>query len=742
MTTTNAKTRSAKNRQPKPKKKHHYFRWLFLIGFLCALLAVAGGGLLFWYYAKDAPKLTDTALESKPSTKLFDQNGSLLMELGDGKRSLLSANEIPQQLSDAITSIEDQRFYKHKGIDPIRIVGAALSNLRGNSTQGGSTLTQQLIKLSYFSTKEEDQTIRRKAQEAWLALKLERVKSKQEILAYYINKVYMSNGIYGIETASELYYGKKLKDLSLAQTALLAGMPQAPATYDPTLKDAKHQKATKTRRDLVLSEMYQNKKITKAAYDKAVATPITDGVQALPETSTKEKIADNYLKEVIAEVEEKTKKNPYNSGMNIYTNLDMNAQQYLYNLVNSDQYIYYPSDQFQTAVTVMDVKTGKVKAQIGGRKIKEGVTFGENLATSAQRDLGSTVKPITDYGPAIEYLNYSTGTIISDSSYSYPGTSTPVYDYDKSYLGSITMRKALTDSRNIPAVKTLEKVGLDNSATFLKKLGITYKNGLTYSNAISTSSITPLQLAAAYVPFANGGTYYTPSYVNKVVMADGQTVDFTSTGTKAMEDSTAYMMTDMLKDVINQGTGTTAAIAGVPQAGKTGTSNYSDDAQVIGDASGSPDSSFVGYTTDYAISVWTGNQNYLQALSGSETKIAAQLYRYMMSYYTDQKIPDDWTQPESVVKLYGQLYVRGHTTDQDTYIPSTSSSTQKQESSSSSQTTTSESSTTSSTESSSSSTESSSSSASETSTASSSSTSSEPVSSNSSPTQSTTQEQQ
>lgn len=653
-----------------PKKKRKIFLKLFLILVFIGCLAILAGVGLFWSYAKSAPELKDSKLEDTLSSKFYDINGNLIQELGSKKRETITANEIPQQLKDAITSIEDKRFYKHIGVDPIRIVGAFVSNAKGNSLQGGSTLTQQLIKLSYFSTKEEDQTIKRKAQEAWLAIKLERKKSKDEILMYYINKVYMNNGVYGMETAAQSYYGKSLDKLTLAQTAIIAGMPQAPADYDPTSTDKTVQKAAKERRDLVLKEMYADKKITKKEYTSAVNTAITDGIVEQKQTSQTQKVIDNYLKEVIKEVEQKTKKNVYTDGMSIYTNLDMNAQNYLYNLVNSDEYILYPSDDFKAAVTVVDVKTGQVRAQIGSRKVADGVTFGENLATTSKRDLGSTVKPITDYGPAIEYLNYSTGRYVLDAPYNYPGqsTTTPVENYDLAYKGNITIRQALIDSRNIPAVKTLEAVGLDKSAEFLKKLGINYSSTeMTYSKGISSDSISPMQLAAAYAAFANGGTYYKPYYVNKIVYPDKTEETYSPNGTRAMKDSTAYMITNILEDVISKGTGTNAQILGLTQAGKTGTSNYKDGTDVIGDANGSPDSSFVGYTSNYSISVWTGYQNYNQSISGTDTKIASSIYRYLMGYISQNITTTGWEQPESVVKLYNELYVKGHTTDQNTW---------------------------------------------------------------------------
>lgn len=647
----------APQNQKKPKKKKgKIFLGIFLTLLFLFCLAVLSGIGVFWYYAKDAPALDDQKLQDSQSAKFFDASGNLIQELGEKKRETIEANQIPTQLKNAITSIEDKRFYKHIGIDPIRIAGSAISNLRGNSLQGGSTLTQQLIKLSYYSTKEEDQTLRRKAQEAWLSLKLEREKSKDEILMYYINKVYMANGLYGMETAAESYFGKTLSDISLAQTALLAGMPQAPNDYDPYT----HPEAAKERRDMVLKEMYKDKKISEKQYQEAVNTPINEGLLPLTRNSDNIRIIDNYLKEVIAEVEKKTGKDVYKDGMDIYTNLDFNAQKYLYDLVNTDDYIQFPSDEFQTAVTVIDVNTGQVKAQIGGRKIAEDVMFGENLAVSAKRDVGSTVKPITDYAPAIENLDLSTAQRVLDEPYSYPDAKDKqVRNYDYNYRGVITMRQALTDSRNVPAVKMLDEVGLDKSAEFLKKIGIEYNHPLNYANAIS-GEISSLQLAAAYASFANGGTYYKPYYVNRVVMPDGEEIKWKPEGAEAMKDSTAFMITDMLKDVINYGTGTTAQIEGLPQAGKTGTSNYPDGFEFIGDYGGVPDITFVGYTRNFSVSVWTGNKEYKQAIGPNETDIAAKIYRFLMEYISRGIDTPDWQKPDDVTQQGNEYFVNGN----------------------------------------------------------------------------------
>ncbi|EGP4919129.1 TPA: PBP1A family penicillin-binding protein [Enterococcus faecium] len=635
---------------------------LGILSFFC-ILFLAGVGL-FWYYAKDAPELTDKKLDATVSSKLYTQDGELFEDLGAEKREKISANELPKTLEDAIVSVEDRRFYKHIGVDPIRIIGSALSNFTSGGLQGGSTLTQQLIKLSFFSTSAEDQTLKRKAQEAWMAVRLEQKKSKQEILTYYVNKVYMSNGLYGMETASEMYFGKKLSELSLPQTALLAGMPQAPSAYDPYV----YPDQAKKRRDTVLYTMLQNEKISQTEYDQAVNVPVTDGLQELTQSDDNTKIVDNYVKEVINEVQEKTDKNVYTDGLEIYTNLDLDAQKKLYDIVNTDQYVSYPDDEMQVASTLIDTNTGKVKAQIGGRHIAEDVTLGNNLAVNTSRDFGSTMKPVTDYGPAFEYLKYSTGKTITDAPYNYEGTSTPVGNWDNQYMGTITLRQALYLSRNVPAVKLFNEVGSDKVASFLKNLGIEYST-IHQSNAISSNTeeqdgtkygASSLKMAAAYAAFANGGTYYKPQYVNKIVFQDGTEETYEPDGKTAMSPETAYMITDILKDTITEGTGTNAQIAGLYQAGKTGTSNYTDDEYAkLGISSGVyPDILFAGYTPNYSISVWTGYNKKMTPVTSESSHVASDVYRELMQYVSANVTNTDWEMPSGLIRVGGELYYK------------------------------------------------------------------------------------
>ena len=668
------------------------------IGVISLFIAVflLGGGV-FLYYANKAPELSESKLVATTSSKIYDSKNELIADLGDERRVNAQSSDIPTDLVNAIVSIEDHRFFNHRGIDSIRIAGAFLRNLRSNSgLQGGSTLTQQLIKLTYFSTSTADQTLSRKIQEAWLAIQLERTATKQEILTYYINKVYMSNANYGMQTAAENYYGKDLKDLSIPQLALLAGMPQAPNQYDPY----SHPEAALERRNLVLSEMQKQGYLTAEQYETAINTPITDGLQSLKSVNSYPQYMDNYLKEVIDQVQQETGYNLLTTGMEVYTNVDPKVQKHLWDVYNTDQYVNYPDDDIQAASTIVDVSNGKVIAQLGSRHQASNVSFGTNQAVETNRDWGSTMKPITDYAPALEYDIYdSTAYMLKDVPYNFPGTSTPVYNWDRGYYGNITLQTAIQQSRNVPAVETLDRVGLDKAKKFLNGLGIDYPT-MVYANAISSNTTesgkqygaSSEKMAAAYAAFANGGIYHKPMYINKVVFSDGSSKEFSDAGTRAMKETTAYMMTEMMKTVLTYGNGRGAYLSWLPQAGKTGTSNYTDDEienYIKRYDYVAPDEMFVGYTRKYSMAVWTGYSNRLTPITGDGFRVAANIYRSMMQYLAEDDHPGDWTMPEGLHRSGDYIFKNGARSSN--WIPQSTQESSTTESSSSSSTSTTES---------------------------------------------------
>lgn len=650
------------------------FKYLLVFGLSLTIMALLGGGLLFAYYASSAPQLTEEALQATSSSLVFDNQDNLIADLGAEKRESVTADNIPLNLVHAVTAIEDHRFFEHKGIDIYRILGSAWNNLTKDTLQGGSTLDQQLIKLAYFSTASSDRTIKRKSQEIWMALQMEKQYTKEEILTFYINKVFMGNGNYGMLTASKAYFGKDLKDLSTAQVALLAGIPQAPSQYNPYVNP----ELALERRNIVLDQMRRHEHISQEEYEAAVATPINDGLLPLTEQKSYPHYLDNYLKQVIEEVQERTGSDIFTSGLRVYTNVDLAVQQHLWDIYNTEDYVYYPDNEFQVASTIVDVSNGKVIAQLGGRHQDPNTSFGTNQAVMTDRDWGSTMKPITDYAPAFEHEIYqTTAHQINDSRYSWPGTGIELHNWDKLHYGWMSVQRAVQTSRNVPAVRTLEEVGLERSKAFLSQLGIHYPE-LYYSNAISShTSVVDAQygassekMAAAYAAFANGGIYIKPRYIRKIEFSDGRVDDYAPEETRAMSAITAYMMTDILKTVLySGGTGTTAYIYGINQAGKSGTSNYTDEeyniiAQEYGVTPESvglmaPDEMFVGYTPKYSMAIWTGYKNRLTPLYGNDLRIAQQVYKAMMTYLDDYE-GTDWVMPEGLYRSGGYLYRNGY----------------------------------------------------------------------------------
>ena len=401
--------------------------------------------------------------------------------------------------------------------------------------------------------------------------------------------------------------------------------------------------------------------LTAEQYETAINTPITDGLQSLKSVNSYPQYMDNYLKEVIDQVEQETGYNLLTTGMEVYTNVDQEVQKHLWDVYNTDQYVNYPDDDIQAASTIIDVSNGKVIAQLGSRHQASNVSFGTNQAVETNRDWGSTMKPITDYAPALEYDIYdSTAYMLKDVPYNFPGTNTPVYNWDRGYYGNITLQTAIQQSRNVPAVETLDRVGFENAKKFLNGLGIDYPT-MVYANAISSNTTesgkqygaSSEKMAAAYAAFANGGIYYKPMYINKIVFSDGSSKEFSDQGTRAMKETTAYMMTEMMKTVLYSGIGRDAYISWLPQAGKTGTSNYTDDEienYIKRYDYVTPDENFVGYTRKYSMAVWTGYSNRLTPIVGDGFRVAANIYRSMMEYLSEDDHPGDWTMPEGLYR--------------------------------------------------------------------------------------------
>ncbi|MDR4948021.1 transglycosylase domain-containing protein [Neobacillus cucumis] len=652
----------AKQNQPKRErnpKKVSLLKKVMIVCLVLGLVSTGAGAITFASMIKNVPTLDASKLVDPLSTKFYDKNGNFLYEYGKEMRTKITYDQVPKVLEHAFIATEDSHFYEHHGIDIKRTIKAILVNLTGNfGAQGGSTITQQVIKNSFLTP---DKTLTRKVQEWDLAYQLEQKYSKHDILMMYLNKIFLGNRSYGVAAAAKNYYGieaDELNKLTLAQAAMLAGLPQSPSNYDPT-KPENRDEATK-RRNIVLSSMLRDGYITKKQMKEAEKVPVTEG---LVEKSTQQSMPyEAFLDAVVKEVKGKLKDVDISTaGLSIYTTLDPKAQDYADKMMNTNEIIAYPDSNFQGAFVFLDTKTGEVRAIGSGRNDYKAQFLGNNFAVGLNRQPGSSFKPIFDYGPAIENLLWSTAHKINDKETSY-STGQPISNWDHQYHGILSIRTALQNSYNIPALLTLREVGLNKAKSFAEQLGITFKNDQVYeSYAIGSNTVSPLEMAGAYSAFGNGGNYNKPHFVQKVVFPNGKVVNFTKKPKRVMQDYTAYMVTDMLRTVVNEGTGKTANVPGLDVAGKTGTTNFDAKtrAQYGYPSTATNDSWFAGYTPQYTMAVWTGYAQNGQGnyMAGNTTKIAQYMFKAMMeSFGTDTS---SFQQPDSVYRYNNELYIKG-----------------------------------------------------------------------------------
>ena len=608
---------------------------------------------------KDAPPLDPDRLIFAQTTFVYDQNDEEIADLrATENRILVKIQDVPQLVEDAFIATEDVRFRQHFGLDIRRVFGALRANITGGfGAEGASTITQQVVKNAFLTS---EKTISRKVQEQFLAIKLEQQYSKDQILEMYLNAIYFSEGAYGVVAAAQTYFGKELDELTIEDAALLAGLPQRPNGYNPF----RNPEAAEKRRNIVISLMERHGKITSAEAKAARNVPVTE---QLNRTTRDAYPFEAFLNQVLTEVEELegiTASDIYTAGLKIYTTLDPAAQMHVETVLQTDQFIkdFPENEDFQAGITLIDTKTGEIKA-IGGGRENTGVRRGFNYATNIKKQPGSTIKPILDYGPVIEHQQWSTAHIIVDEPHTYSDGKTPVRNHNRNYRGSVTMRIALQDSLNVPAIKALQSVGLDKAQQFGEKVGIPFEgnNGnITESYGIGgfTTGISTLDLAGAYSAFGNEGIYIKPHTVRKIEFPDGRVIHTKPEPVVAMHDYTAYMVTDMLKSAVRNGTGQTANIPNLPLAGKTGTTNFDQDDInryniPTGNNAGVPDVWFAGYTTNYTAAVWTGfdrkgEGNYLQ---GNQRRLAQLIFKAVIEEVSKGKETADFKQPDSVVRI-------------------------------------------------------------------------------------------
>lgn len=608
---------------------------IFAIGFGVGV----GGGLfglnLFTQYQKTTPELNLAKLDNPTPSKIYDSSGNLLAEIGEENREEVKIKDVPQDFLNALISTEDSRFYEHHGFDYIRTVKAALVNLKsGFGSQGGSTLTQQLIKLTFLDPNED--SLKRKTHEVTLAWELEDMFSKEEILELYVNKIYMGDGVYGIQTASNHFFGKDLKDLTVPQLALLAGIPNAPTDYNPY--DAPE--LAKQRRDIVLYRMLATENISQKEYDEYVATPVTEGLRPAEEArkSTMNHVPKEYqlyVDQAIKEVKKNLKQDPFRDGLVITIALDKDLQDFANKFTMTNDYINYPNEEMMINFTVIQNDTGRVIASGSGNRQTEIVPDGFNYTTQSMKQAGSTMKPILSYAPALEYLDVTKDSKIVDEPYKY-SDGTPVYNWDMQYKGSISLSQALASSRNIPALKLLKQVGYDKGYGFANNLGMGFsKDEYVESGPLgSVSNSNPYKMASAYSAFARNGNYVEGHTVIKVTDSFGKLLYSEPQGKQVMKESTAKQITSMLQEVVDKEYGTIYKQLdkkGNQVAIKTGTTNYSKNEANFG-YNLVPDSWAVGYTKDYTIAVWQGYNERTKGLGyGTESKLAVQGFEIILN---------------------------------------------------------------------------------------------------------------
>lgn len=615
---------------------------------LTILAALIGVLLLFcaaFYVFFDVPdwqKLDISRLSALAQTSsMYDMNGELMSELrGSENRIIVSLDEIPLHTRQAFIAAEDLRFYDHRGIDVYRILGALRSNLKsGSLAEGASTITQQLAKLTHLSA---EKTIRRKLEEINLAFQIEKVYNKDEILAMYLNTVYFGRGAYGIQAAAQAYFGVDAEDLTLNQSASLAAIIKAPSIYAPHISPSNN----RSRRQYILSVMAENGFISQEEKQAA----LDESIWVLAQEAEKQ-LYSWYIDEALRESAELlglSADEVIQGGFKIYTAYDTRLQT-IADEVYADS-SFFPAaasdgTPIQSAMAVVDTNNGAVLAMIGGRDYT--VRRGLNRATQMRRQPGSALKPLAVYGPALE-LGYTTASVLLDEKTSFGGY-TPRNAGDR-YYGLVTMRTAIRNSLNTTAVRLLEEIGLDASIQYLNKMGIPTRNSdrnLSLALGSMTYGVTPVELAAAYVPYANGGIYHQPYCVERIETVDGSNVyERKDSGKQVLSAQNAFLMTSLLQSVVSSGTGTRMLAANTPIAGKTGT---------VSMTGGNRDIWMTAYTPEISVAVWMGydqtdaKHKISNGITGGRNT-ASLAAAFFKKAYADREKPD-FSQPDGLVWL-------------------------------------------------------------------------------------------
>ena len=591
----------------KKNKQRKILKTILIIFLVFAIIGVVSAGAFFVYIARSASgKFDPEKLKYKESTILYDSDGNEFAKLGKQKRENVEYDDVAEVFIDALIATEDSRFFQHNGVDIARFSKAAIKQLLGqDDAGGGSTISMQVIKNNFTDTTSTGiKGIIRKFTDIYLAVfKLEKNYTKEQIIEFYINNHNLGDA-WGVEEASQTYFGKSSSELNLAEASLLAGMYQAPGSYNPY----KYPERAEKRRKTVLNLMVRHGYITKEEADMANSIPVSS---LLTYKSLNQSAYQGYIDTLLDEIEEKYGLDPNKTSMLIYTNMNRKKQDGINDIIAGKTYQWI-DEYVQAGAVVLDSQTGKVEAILASRSTDQKVY---NFATDIKRQIGSTAKPLFDYGPGIEYNNWSTYTLFDDSYYTYTGGK-EITNWDSQHKGLITLRYALSDSRNVPALKAFQQVDKKKIIELVTSVGITPEisgNTIHEAHAIgSFNGANPMQMAGAYQIFSNGGKYTEPYLVSKIVIrSTGETIENSNETKQIISDSTAYMITDVLKDVAAKEWRMRSAVYKITDnfAAKTGTTNFP--ANTWKNYPGLPsdaisDAWVMGYTNKTVIAMWYG----------------------------------------------------------------------------------------------------------------------------------------
>ncbi len=649
-----------KEKLPKEKKakKHSILKIILIVVFSIGILSLIGTSLFFVWIGKTAGEFNPEALYQQEATILYDKDGEIIAKLGVEKRENVSYDEVPEVLINAVVATEDSRFFSHNGFDLPRFVKASLGQFLGQSSAGGaSTISMQLSKNVYTSTNDSGfEGIIRKFKDIYMAIfKIEKNYTKQEILEFYLNYNYLGGesrgGAYGVEQACQIYFGKSVSEINLSEAALIAGLFQSPGALDPL----KYPEKATERRSTVLYLMQLHGYIT--AEEREIAEAIS--VESLLSKNYETNSYQGFIDTVVEEVKEKTGLDPYTTAMEIYTTMDASKQAYIDAIMKGETYSW-ENVAVQAGAVVLNNATGEILAVGANRDLVSQKAY--NYATMIKRQIGSTAKPLYDYGPAIEYYNYSTYTLYADEPYSY--TNGPnINNWDGEFQGLITMRTALAQSRNIPALKTFKAIPNKDIKTFATNLGLNpeMEGGYVHeAHAIGAyTGESPLSVAGAYAAYGNKGVYNTPHSFTKVVFrTSGEIYENKVESVKVMGEDTAYMVTSILYEGRSFALGYWYQNINKAQiAAKSGTTNYP---EALVKQYNLPDTTIkdkwlVTYDPTYTIALWYGydqlNSEY--AANGYYTSIYTSANKELM-YKIGLGVYDDsarFQQPANVKSI-------------------------------------------------------------------------------------------